>query len=77
MNKTIKNKKFNFTKEERPKIFEKDLVFDKVGYPTDTLYTNFGVSKTEKMVNFVFVVIIVYFWAYAFFYSMWTLYQMM
>jgi hypothetical protein len=38
MKKTIKNKKFKITEKERPKIFDRDLVFDKVGYPSDTLY---------------------------------------
>lgn len=63
--------------EEKPKIFEKNMNFGKVGYPSDTQYLNFGVARTERIVNFVMVAVIVYFWAYVFFYTMFTLYQML
>lgn len=48
-----------------------------MGYPSDTQYLNFGVSSTERIINIFMVGIIIYFWAYAFFSGMFTLYQMM
>lgn len=64
-------------KEKRPKIFDREIKFGKIGYPSDTQYLNFGVSQIERVINFFMVVIIVYFWAYAFFTGMFSLYQML
>lgn len=63
--------------DKKPKLFEKNIYFGKIGYPSDTQYLNFGVSTTERYINIFMIAIIIYFWAYTFFYCMFTLYQMM
>ena len=70
-------KKNKIPEEKKPKLFDKNINFGKMGYPSDTQYLNFGVSNIERMTNFVMIAILVYIWAYTFFYSMFTLYQMM
>ena len=73
MMKVIKKDKI----ENKPKIFEKDIYFGKVGFPSDTNYFNFGMASIERIVNMVLAALIVYFWAYAFFTGMFGMYQML
>lgn len=75
MMKIIKRRKID--KKDRPMIFDREINISRVGYPTDTQYLNYGVSNVERWINFFIIVVIVYFWAYAFFTGMFNLYQMM
>lgn len=73
MMKIIKRNKI----EDKPKMFERDINFGKMGFPSDTQYLNFGINQAERIMNYFIVAMIVYFWAYIFFYTMFTLYQML
>lgn len=62
--------------DKTPKIFGENIQFTKIGYPSDTVYENYGMGNLEKCFNFVQASIIVAIWAYFFFSGIIKLNQM-
>ena len=59
---------------EKPKIFEKEILFDKVGYPSDTQYFNYGVANCERYLYLFMAFLIFFYWGDLFFTTIFKLY---